>query len=75
MDQNTFAAKYAPKLGPIGLPQTMTAVQLVAFIELQIKKGAITREEYNAELNVQLAKLASVIDVAPILSPIQIQKS
>lgn len=70
MNQQTFIKTYGPKLG-MGLPPTMSNVQLAALSEVLIRKGVLSREELAAETESQFQKLATVIDQTPIPSPIQ----
>jgi len=74
MTQEQFVQTYLPKLG-MGLPTTIASIQIVALTELLIRKGVFTREELGAENQIQFRKCADAIDMTPVVSPIQIQRS
>ena len=70
MNQELFIKTYIPKLG-LGMPTTVTNVQVAALVEVLIAKGVLTREGFAKEIEVQFQKLAQAIDKTPVVSPIQ----
>lgn len=73
MNEQQFAAAHATKLG-FGLPAQIAIVQMTAAIELMIKTGAFTREQFREEVEKQFLVLSNVIEQQPVRSPITIVK-